>query len=122
VPHPTAAAVLTRDLTVADLALDATVPREAASSLSTSRLSAADLAPDLLALVTGAKPHPDMAAFEPVVTVAGLVAAARRAAQELGAPVAVSAIDGRVAVAGLADLAQGQVRLVTARGQGFETR
>jgi hypothetical protein len=112
VPHPTAAAVLTRDVELdADLAPNAT-----------PSLSAADLAPDLLALVTGAKPHPDMAAFEPVVTVAGLAAAARRAAQELGAPVAVSAIDGRVAVAGLADLAQGQVRLVTARGQGFETR
>ena len=74
--------------------------------------SASDLAPDLLALLVGAKPHPDLAVTEPPVTVAGLVAAARSAAARLGRPVTLASADGRIAVAGAADLAHGQVRLV----------
>ena len=35
------------------------------------------LAPDLVALVLGATPHPDIAIPEPAVTIAGLAAAAR---------------------------------------------
>jgi hypothetical protein len=70
------------------------------------------LAPDLVAMFTGLQPHPDVAAAEPLATVAGLAAAARMAAAILGEPVSLSSADGRVAVAGAPDLAPGQVRLV----------
>ena len=39
------------------------------------------LTPDLLALVLGATPHPDIVIPEPAVTIAGLAAAARAAGQ-----------------------------------------
>ena len=47
------------------------------------------LAPDLLALFLGAQPHPDVVIPRPLVTVAGLAAAARAAAPDPGAPVAL---------------------------------
>ena len=53
-------------------------PAAAAASASDLVALASDLvAPDLLALVLGATPHPDVVIPEPAVTVAGLAAVAR---------------------------------------------
>ena len=43
------------------------------------------LAPDLVALFLGARPHPDIVIPEPVVTIAELAAAARAAGAAAGA-------------------------------------
>jgi hypothetical protein len=47
------------------------------------------LAPDLLALFVGAQPHPDVVIPQPLVTVAGLAAAARAASPDPGTPVSM---------------------------------
>ena len=50
-------------------------PATATAALTT--LSHDTLAPDLVALVLGTTPHPDIVIPEPAVTIAGLAAAAR---------------------------------------------
>lgn len=76
---------------------------------------ASSLAPDLVAMVAGEAPHPELGQpGESLPTVAGLAAAARMAAGILGEEVTLSLGDGRVVVAGTPGLAPGHVRLVAA--------
>jgi hypothetical protein len=67
----------------------ASVPASGAASASAGSSFTDVLAPDLLALFFGARPHPDVVIPQPLVTVAGLAAAARAAIPGADAQVAL---------------------------------